>query len=256
MKFSASAVKLSLGASILLCGPIVNAATSCNADNCLRALFPTGTPSAVSSALAFCATYTTTINTATTGFPTRATAGCGTATARYSSACSCKPTATSCPPVVAPNNLVQNGGFECGLPPWTAGDVVNTAHKLSSPGAAGSNTAYEFDQIGQPGPDSSRNPSFLTQSVPGLTVGAAYKLVFSLFFDACTSNTGFVGVRIGSQGGLTYDACDSGQAAVGKFFQYQLPFTADAATESLRFEFIINRPGAVVKIDNVAITPA
>ena len=90
----------------------------------------------------------------------------------------------------------------------------------------------------------------------GFTVGASYKLVFSVFFDQCTQDTGFVGVRVGAQAGLTFDACDRNLAAVGKFYQVELLFTADAATESLRFEFLVGRPGTVIKLDNVAITPA
>ena len=208
--------------------------------SCLCALFPTGSPTALSAALSFCNTYTITVNTATTRFPTRATSGCGSNPSRYSSACSCKPTATpSCPPVVSPNNLVNNGGFECGLAPWTAGDVVNTAHKLSSPGADGSATAYEFDQTGPKDPDSDQNPAFLTQDVSGLVTGAGYNLLFSVFFDACTTDTGFVGVRIGggSQGGTTFDACDRGQAAVGKFAQISIPFQATGTMTNVRLNF-------------------
>ncbi|KAG6999657.1 hypothetical protein G7Y79_00033g068450 [Physcia stellaris] len=195
MKFSPHTVHLALGA-FLFQGTTNAAAPGCNADNCLRALFPTASPTAVSSALAFCSTYTTTTNTATTGFPTRASAACGTAPFRYSSACSCKPspTAPACTPVVAPNNLVQNGGFECnGLAPWTAGDIFNTAHKLSTPGEGGVGVAYEFDQTGPPAPGA-RIPPFLSQQIVGLTAGATYELGYSLSFDACTADTGFVGM--------------------------------------------------------------
>ncbi|KAL8791025.1 MAG: hypothetical protein Q9195_006099, partial [Heterodermia aff. obscurata] len=62
---------------------------------CLRALFPTQSPAVYSSDAAFCATFTATVRTQTTGFPSKATAACGTAPARYSSACSCKPTLAS-----------------------------------------------------------------------------------------------------------------------------------------------------------------
>lgn len=84
--------------------------------------------------------------------------------------------------------------------------------------------AYEFDQTGQPGPDSSRNPSFLTQDIAGLTAGATYKLGYSLTFDACTPDTGFVGARIANIA-ATFDACDRAQAAVGKFFRNEVTFT-------------------------------
>ena len=159
--------------------------------------------------------------------------------------------------MVSPANLVKNGGFECGLPPWTAGDVVNVIHKLSALGADGSATAFEWDQIGSPGPDSSRNPAFLTQDVSGLTAGKGYNLVFSVYFDACTSDFGFVGVRIGGQFGTTFNPCDRQQAAVGKFAQVTVSFTAAAATTDIRFEFVSGgKPQALIKIDQVAVTPA
>ncbi|KAG6999516.1 mannan endo-1,4-beta-mannosidase B [Physcia stellaris] len=258
--------ELGLAVGLLFNSAVVNAAIAaaagCNADNCLRALFPTGTPSAVSSALAFCSTYTTTVNTATTGFPTRATNGCGTSPSRYSSACSCKPTPTpSCAPVGPAGNLVKNGGFECGLAPWTAGDVVNTAHKLSSPGAGGSATAYEFDQIGPQDPDSNGNPAFVTQDVTGLTAGAQYNLIYSVRFDFTGPcyEVGFLGSRIGgpqSSQGETFDACDRGQSAVGQYAQSTVPFQATGATTNVRFEFLIGKQGAVVRLDNVAVVPA
>lgn len=224
--------------------------------SCLRALFPTGSPAALSSASAFCATYTTTINTATTGFPTRATGGCGTATARYSSACSCKPTQTSSPPTCTPtptNNLVQNGGFECGgLDHWIAADVPNTFHSL----VAGDNspTAYQFFQRGEP--QSNIDVASLSQDVSGLTVGAAYTLSFSAYFSTCSTTFGFVGIMLNHQAGFTFDACDYGLAAVGKFYRVSTNFTATANPTNLRFEFVIGQPSVTVKLDNIAITPA
>jgi chitinase len=55
----------------------------CNADNCLRQLQHSS-----ASAAAFCATYTTTINTASTGLPT-SVSNCQSSYVRISSACSC-----------------------------------------------------------------------------------------------------------------------------------------------------------------------
>ena len=155
---------------------------------------------------------------------------------------------------MAPNNLIKNGGFECGLAPWTAGDVVNTTHKLSSPGEA-SNTVYEFNQIGEPSLDSARNPAFVTQDVSGLTPGVDYVLSYSVFFDACPG-TGIVGTMINHAPVYTYGPCDFGLAAAGKYAPVKIPFTATAATENVRLEFLIGRPGTVVRIDNVAVTPA
>ena len=223
--------------------------------SCLRALFPTQSPNAVSSALAFCATYTTTVNTATTGFPTRATGGCGTATARYSSACSCKPTTTSTPPGCAPTpaaNLVKDGNFECGLsPPWVPRILPDNYGKLSSPGD-NSPTAFEYDQYQVP-PDFF-TVSNLAQNITGLTVGKNYNVTYSAYFGACEPQYGFVGVM---PTGSTFDACDRGQAAVGKFFPVDAgQFTASATVQELRFDFVIGIRPAVVKIDNVAVVPA
>lgn len=91
--------------------------------------------------------------------------------------------------------------------------------------------------------------------MPGLTVGQAYKLSFSYFFDACTQDTGFIGVRVAG-GGSTRDACDGGSVGVGKFATVVIPFTADARTQNIRFEFVVNRVGTVAKIDNVVVVPA
>lgn len=158
---------------------------------------------------------------------------------------------------MAPNNLIKNGGFECGLAPWTAGDVVNTTHKLSSPGEA-SKTAYEFNQIGEPSLDSARNPAFVTQDVSGLTPGVDYVLSYSVFVDDC-NRAGTVGTMINHAAVSTFSPCDSGlETAAGKFTPFEIPFTATAATENVRLEFLVGRrgPETVIKIDNVAVTPA
>ena len=62
---------------------------ACNADNCLRALRRYS-----AEASAFCSTYTTTSNTATTALPTYATP-CSYSTSRLSSACTCLDTTTT-----------------------------------------------------------------------------------------------------------------------------------------------------------------
>ena len=137
----------------------------------------------------------------------------------------------------------------------------NTAHKLSSPGAGGSATAYEFDQIGPQDPDSNLHPAFVTQDVTGLTAGARYNLIYSVRFDFSGPcyEVGFLGSMIGGPGtgqGETFDACDRGQIAVGQFAQSTVSFTATGATTNVRFEFLISKPGAVVRLDNVAVVPA
>ena len=78
--------QFTVAAALLL--PLITA--SCDADNCLRAFRATQTPGRLSSAQAFCATFTASTVTATTGLPTYATPACtGNVVSRVSSACSC-----------------------------------------------------------------------------------------------------------------------------------------------------------------------
>ena len=153
--------------------------------------------------------------------------------------------------------MIKNGGFECGLTPWTAQDIVNSTHTLSSPGDT-SNTAFEFTQVGLQDPRGNPNTASLAQNIPELVDGAGYTLVFSLFFNAgsCTPQNGFLGVKIGANAVFIFRPCDQGQAAVGQFYRVVYTFTMDTGPKFLRFEFLCSRPGTVVKIDNVAITPA
>lgn len=233
-------------------------------------MFPSASPSALSVASAFCATYTTKKNTATTGFPTRATSACGINTSLYSSACSCKPTysstlttTTATPtPTCAPtpsNNIVKNGGFECGLASWTATDTYNNKHYVRGPGDNSAN-AYEFNQFGDPkiyDPDYTYRAASLTQNLT-VTVGKNYVLKFRAWFDKCTIYEGFVGVQLndGDDESRTVDSCDDFPARVQQFGDYTIPFTASRNPENLKFEFVIGEPDAVIKLDNIMVVPA
>ena len=242
--------------------------------SCLRALFPTQSPAVYSSDAAFCSTFTASLDTRTTGYPSKATAACGTAAARYSSACSCKPTLTStmststmststmststmststtvpgptCTPSSNPNDGVTNGGFECGLSPWFAQDAFGTSHTISSPGDA-SNFAYEF--IGSEFEVTNANPPSLSQSIK--TVGGeSYSLKFRTYFNKCAQRVVFVGVKINGRAVFTVDACDK---PAGQYNSFQPQFFA-FGRDTLTFEFIIQGTGAVIKIDNVSIVP-
>ena len=76
-----------------------------------------------------------------------------------------------------------------------------------------------------------------------------------MYFDKCTSSEGFVGVRFpGYSGSTTFDACDDGQAAVGKYADTSFVFTAQATSEQLRFEFLVGSTNAVIRLDNIAVT--
>ncbi|KAL8810888.1 MAG: hypothetical protein Q9200_002236 [Gallowayella weberi] len=293
-------IPLVLGACCFLSNSFVNAG-KCNADNCLRALFPTPSPAVYSFDASVCATYIITVNTAATGFASRASAACGTAPARYSSACSCRPplsstmttrttptatsttprtttsstssasssptlsstssattssttssttTAKSCAPTPT-DNVVQNGGFECGLDPWIPGDIPYSTHSIASPGDA-STFAYEYEQVGPVTADNYQNPGSVNQDL-NVTVGQTYVLKFRTFFDKCTPSEGFVGVMLNHSPVYTVDACDFG---AGEFKDNTVTFTPSVTPFNLRFEFIIAENPAQVKIDNVIVAPA
>ena len=221
------------------------------APSCLRALFPTQSPAIYSSDAAFCATYTTTVNTKTSGFPTRATAACGTATSRYSSACSCKPTITStptCTPTPA-NNIVKNGGFECGLSPWIATDSSNSTHSISTPGDA-SNSAYLFTS-GPVSEETFSDPANVRQDL-ALRAGAEYELRFRSFFNQCPRGEIYIGVFLNGRNIYQIDSCAHGGVA-GQFFDNTVVFTAETSVAYLRFEFISTEITATAKIDNVVM---
>ncbi|KAL9612601.1 MAG: hypothetical protein Q9167_002807 [Letrouitia subvulpina] len=207
-----------LGACILLHGSLV--AASCNADNSACSCKPT-----------YSSTLTTTTST-TTSTP------------------ACTPTPS--------NNIVKNGGFECGLASWVAVDTYNNKHYVRGPGDNSAN-AYEFNQVGdtqftQPGYVAASLSQNLT-----VTVGKSYLLKFRTYFDKCTIGEGFVGVLLngGDDAGYTVDACDRYPANIGQFGDNTVgPFTASTNPENLRFEFLIDEPDAVVKLDNIMVVPA
>ncbi|KAL9595393.1 MAG: hypothetical protein Q9219_006468 [cf. Caloplaca sp. 3 TL-2023] len=191
-------------------------------------------------------TRTTTTSSATSTSPTSTSTS---ATSTSTSTTSTSPTPT-CPPK-SYNEAVINGGFECGLAPWVAEDIVNTKHSLASPGDD-STFAYEFDQIGPKGPDADMHPAAVYQDI-GLVSGVPYNLRFRTFFAKCsTGSEGFVGVMINRQPVYTVDACDKG---AGAFKDNLVQFYAPADSTNLRFEFLTGENEATFKIDNVSVMP-
>lgn len=93
MKFATATVFASLASSVLaLPQEHQQRSTGCNHDNCYRQMIQN-----TASVTQFCSTYTTKINTATTGLPTWV-ANCQNSPDRISSACSClAPTSTPAP---------------------------------------------------------------------------------------------------------------------------------------------------------------
>lgn len=143
------------------------------------------------------------------------------------------------------NSVVQNGGFECGIHPWIGADLHRSTHSISSPGD-NSAFAYEYDQNGPLTPDPSANPASLSQQLL-VSVGQAYRLTFRTYFDACTTNEGFVGVMLNQVPVYTVDACDFG---AGAFKDNTVSFTAASSPLNLVFQFKTGEIHAVVKIDN------
>lgn len=133
--------------------------------------------------------------------------------------------------------------------------MSNTFHTITI--GDNSDSAFEFLQEGAVSSDASMNPASLSQQLSGLVVGASYTVSFSVYFDKCTQSEGFVGVRFPNySGGFTFDSCDQGQAAVGKYADASFGFTAEATAEQLRFEFVVQEPNAVIRLDNIAVTRA
>lgn len=212
-------------------------------------MFPTASPTQLSSATAFCRTYTTAINTNTaiTQFPTRATSACGSSPPKYSSICSCGvPPAPKCTSDTA-TNLIKNGDFECGLAPWTTYVLdARTTYKLSSPGYS-SNTTFRFD-IG-PGTSTSDASARLIQTTGPLVAGATYTVTFATnIFDG---NAGFWGVMVNNQPYRTVDARD--QAGPGVWNVNSFDFVSQGGSAEVKFEVITSEPGAIFQVDRVTL---
>ncbi|KAI4185190.1 MAG: hypothetical protein L6R41_004276 [Letrouitia leprolyta] len=160
-------------------------------------------------------------------------------------------TSPACTATRAFGDVVRNGGFECGLAPWISQSLPGNSYTITSPGDA-STFAYEFDQTGPVSPSTNQNPAFLTQDI-GAVNGVPYNLRFRTYFDKCTGDEGFIGVKINNQPVYTVDACD-GPAATFNDNLVQFFAPADGST-NVRFEFLIGTTPAVVKIDNVSAIP-
>ncbi|KAB5540336.1 hypothetical protein GE09DRAFT_1225788 [Coniochaeta sp. 2T2.1] len=246
-----------LAASASLFGTAVQA--TCHADNCYRALFPCNSPAALSSAVDFCLILTAVKATATTT-PTRATAACGTDPARYSSACSCgptcAPTTTPTPPCPTPTsgNVIPNADFECGIACWIP-EVPDSAAtwKISSPGAAGSDSAFEADLLQYPATPELGVSVRVTSAEVAVTPGVEYRLTFNSWFDHIDS--GFIGVMVNEAPIYTVDAADKG---AGDWHLNTVAYTPTTSTVRLRFEFLFGNQHApgVQKVDSVVFAPA
>jgi len=233
---------------------------TCSADNCYRALFPCPSPSAVSTASAFCATITANGVTAT-NYPTRATAACGNTPARYISACKCgptcstpSPTTTACATPPTPTVGLLYGDFECGLGSWTVQkpDSAATAG-VTTNGPNTGQKSFEVDfHAPAVSPELGVSARITSQLVP-VTPGVTYTLEFYTFFD--NMDAGFIGVMFNGNPVKTVDARDNGW---GAWYVNRVNWTpaAGVTTAAIRFEFLfVSTVSSVDKIDSIKFQP-
>ncbi|KAI3558762.1 hypothetical protein CABS03_11472 [Colletotrichum abscissum] len=223
----------------------------CNADNCYRALFPCPSPSAVSSASAFCATLTAGGTTAT-NLPARATSACGTSASRYISACACGPTCTPSPtpPCGSPSgpNLLTNGDFECGIGPWIVQNLdqnarVGVTSAASHTGTHSFESRLLYDRNSQDPVVSAR----LSTPVFSVQPGVPCKLRFWSYFD--NQAAGFIGIQFNGEPKRTLDAGDAGGWGIWKVFEVEYTPVTDKLDITL--EFLYGRVASVVRVDGV-----
>ncbi|KAK1844393.1 hypothetical protein CCHR01_12973 [Colletotrichum chrysophilum] len=245
---------VSIALSVLTLG--CRAATTlakCNADNCYRALFPCPSPTAVSSASAFCATITANGITAT-NFPTRATSACGTAPARYISACACGPT---CPvptptstPCTAYGGLLTNGDFECGIAPWTI-EVLdpNVKAGLTSASAHSGTTSFESKLLADRPLQEPVTSTRIKSPRVSVQRNVPCRLSFWVWFD--NMDAGFIGVMIDGQPKRTIDARDAPGWGVWK--EVTVDYTPQNNHVQVTFEFLYGRVASVARLDSVVL---
>ncbi|KAK1953680.1 hypothetical protein LY78DRAFT_664304 [Colletotrichum sublineola] len=224
----------------------------CNADNCYRALFPCPSPSAVSSASAFCATITAGGTTAT-DFPARASSACGTVASRYISACGCGPTCSVTPtptptPCPAYGGLLANGDFECGISPWTVEVPDAGASTTITPSSSNSGGRSFEAKLLQ---DRPRQEPVLSVSASSnifsVEPNVPCKLTFALWFD--NMDAGFVGIKFNGAPVRTVDARDG--AGWGVWKSVSIDYTPSSDRLQVKFEFLYGRVASVVRLDSV-----
>ncbi|KAI8630807.1 hypothetical protein F5Y19DRAFT_34333 [Xylariaceae sp. FL1651] len=256
-------LKLLTAAAFLTLG----ANAGCNHDNCYRAMFPCESPLALSTASAFCAQLT-----ASPGlpYPSRAVSACGTTVDRYASACTCGPactttikTSTTTTPTPTPTpttstcstpvqpNVIPNGGFECGLAPWTV-QVPDPAasYFIGAPGYLSSNSFQV--QFTPPARTPELGVSARIISAPvSVQPNVPYQLTFWTYFD--NLDAGFIGVMFNDVPYYTIDAGDHGS---GAFTLNTVNYTPTNATVTVKFEFLYTPTVAALdRIDSVTFAP-
>ena len=274
----------------MLCGQVGSPSCStysicqpADPTSCYRALFPSSDPARVASASSFCQTYTKTVATATTGFPTRYTSACGASPSKYSSACSCAPTTTVTPPPSStlvpsktstaststrtygpcesnPSKVIQNGDFECGEYPWRAYVTHNTTYSITDVGAESGTHAFRVEQHGPVDQLYAFPQARLWQDGGGSKGGTLS------FYTWQSYEAGFIGVMIfagdGSRAAI-YDT-DARQDGGGVWIANSFDFSTVPEWYQVVFEFFTDGytpeaptgDGTVQMLDNITFVPA
>jgi hypothetical protein len=185
-------------------------------------------------------TVTTTAITTTPPTTTTSTSTTSTTSTTTSTAPTCATT---------PNEVLQNGGFECGIYPWRALVAHGTTYTLTSPGSSSSSFAFEVDQNDPL--DSIGLGETIIQQLFYVTPRTQYTLAFNPWWNA--GNGGFIGVKFNEQPQYTVDASD--KAGPGVWDSNSISSTATTAQYLLEFEFLFGTNIAAAKIDNVVLSP-
>lgn len=216
---------------------------TCNHDNCYRALFPTASPTALTTASAFCTSLDLALDPSTvTGYPTRATSACGNTPSTYMSACTCLDK-KSCQ---AANQPIRNGGFECGLALWRVNTTNRGSYSISAPSHTGKvSFAFATNQM-----TADFGPPSVQQTTAGLVLGQQYTLHFVTWFS--DADAGFIGLVLNGIPRLTDDARDTTCWQVWKLRTYS--FTADSKSLTVRFEFLASTGMHTFRLDDVYLS--
>jgi hypothetical protein len=140
-------------------------------------------------------------------------------------------------------NLVVNGGFENGFPPWSETIGTDTISSLVP-------HSGHFDATLQSSPVYG-DPSW-SQAVTGLTVGDTYTLGF-YYINSANDVGNELRVRFG--GTPVYDVIDphTGYLTTANYVEETATVTATSTTESLEFDAHMNL--GYFRLDDVSLTP-
>ncbi|KAI9798872.1 MAG: hypothetical protein M1833_004375 [Piccolia ochrophora] len=232
-------------------------------------MFPTASPSALSSADIYCSPLRDHV---LHPYPTRAIAACGNAESKYESACACRPTpsCTPTPSVIGPNGkFAYNGIFSekpirddwpwpvntRNLLPWLASvRILGVTTYALGPRNHSFNYAFETTQTGEKNPYGEFDTKLFQMEMP-LEVGKSYELKYAVWFSQ--NDAGRVAVApnevpIGDVLPLSSGCCNWVERRVHfvTLFGYGPPHGT-----YIVFDFYLSAIGVTHKLDDVFVTP-